>query len=169
MSRSENINNSEAVKLLKKENLKIMGLISYFNEFVIGLMDSKKDMLTNDEYKNLKELFLFFHNELHKKVETESNLLFDELESQFSSICSTEEMRDDHRKIIALSNFLKIIIEKKSITEFHEYNLVKISRSLYNTFKRHIYLTCDMLFYEMETFLTEEELNKIYSKLLINY
>jgi hypothetical protein len=158
--------NSSLVSYLAKDNFRILGMISVLKDITGEYLEHRANFIESKALTILSELADCLHAEISKKVTIEQEVLFMEIERQLSKICSTDQLREDHIKISALSSYIRIIMNKKVYSEYKDHNINTYINFLYNAYKKYTYKHSEILYYEMETFLTKDELQKIYFKLI---
>jgi hemerythrin-like domain-containing protein len=138
-------------------------MLDKVNEMEKICLDAEEKEFSAAIIEKLFDLNDSFHNEFVKYYTLEEDLLFPELENVLPSPTSTTSMRNEHSKILQLSQTISERLTGKNKTEMDK--LVSTIYTFADLMQRHIHKKNDVVYHEASSFLSEAALNEIYKKI----
>ena len=122
--------------------------------------------VTDSVYEKVKSLHQYIFNDITRYFTLEELLLFPELEKVMPKHSSSAAMKEEHGRILSICGTIEEMLQSKDesrkINEMLQAEII----SLVDVLQRHIHKKNHMLYHEVQTMLSPEIQQEIYSKMI---
>jgi hemerythrin-like domain-containing protein len=126
----------------------------------------EKSELTDEIYKNVKNLNDYIFGDISKYFTLEEDLLLPQLEKVMPNHSSSAVMKEEHRMILNICSMLNGMLENKAGAEKEKDTLQAEIISLVDILQRHLHKKNTVLYHEVQSKLPAEIQHEIYQKMI---
>ncbi len=151
----------DLISLIESEQDTILEKLTGLEKYAWSI---EKLGMTEEIYNSIKSLNDYIFNDVSRYFTLEEDLLLPELEKVMPGHSSSAVMRTEHSTILNTCSMLQKMLEEKDNAEKDTIQAEIIS--LVDILQRHLHKKNHMLYHEVQTMLSSEIQNSIYTKML---
>lgn len=153
----------DLISLIESEQDIIMEKLTGLEKYAWKIEESG---VTDSVYEKVKFLHEYIFSDISRYFALEEHLLFPELEKVMPRHSSSASMKEEHGRILSICSSIEEMLRDKNKSEELKETLQAELISLVDILQRHIHKKNHVLYHEVQTMLTPEIQNAVYTKMV---